>query len=212
MIINISGQNIDTGAAFQQHSREVLEHIVEKYYADAVSTNITLEKTGGGFYVRIRMNLTKRIELESSGFARNANAAFDAAANHAEKRLRRHKRKLKNHRQLAHETDDIMNAPMYVYAGIQDTDENDSDSEETELETDSDGEDSLPVIAELSYEVENLTVEQAVMRLELSGGNCLLFRNSSHLGLNMVHLRSDGTIGWVDPRGTRNLAGLSKAG
>lgn len=63
------------------------------------------------------------------------------------------------------------------------------------------------MIAELSYEVESMSVEQAVMRLELSGDNCLLFRNSGHLGLNMVHLRTDGTIGWVDPRGNRNLAG-----
>jgi len=29
------------------------------------------------------------------------------------------------------------------------------------------------------------------------------------LGLNMVHLRNDGTIGWVDPRGNRNLAAPS---
>ena len=65
--------------------------------------------------------------------------------------------------------------------------------------------DSLPIIAELSYEVESLSVEQAVMRLELSGDSCLLFRNSGHMGLNMVHLRDDSTIGWVDPRGTRDL-------
>ena len=57
----------------------------------------------------------------------------------------------------------------------------------------------------VSYEVESLSVEQAVMRLELSGDSCLLFRNSGHMGLNMVHLRNDGTIGWVDPRGTRDL-------
>ena len=31
MIINVSGQNMDTGAAFQEHSRELIEHIVEKY-------------------------------------------------------------------------------------------------------------------------------------------------------------------------------------
>ena len=107
MIINVSGQNMDTGAAFQEHSRELIEHIVEKYYTPAVSANVTLEKSDGGFDVRIRMNLTRRIELEASGFARDAHAALEDAGQHAEKRLRRHKRRLKNHRQQAETTEDI---------------------------------------------------------------------------------------------------------
>jgi hypothetical protein len=34
----------------------------------------------------------------------------------------------------------------------------------------------------------------------------LMFRNASHFGLNVVHLRDDGSIGWIDPRGARHLA------
>lgn len=204
MIINVSGQNMDTGAAFQERSRELIEHIVEKYFTPAVSANVTLEKTDGGFYVRIRMNLTRRIELEASGFARDAHAALEDAGQHAEKRLRRHKRRLKNHRQQAEVPNDIISAPMSIYAAATQLDlanEHDNGSVKDAEQED----DSLPIIAELSYEVESLSVEQAVMRLELSGDNCLLFRNSGHMGLNMVHLRNDGTIGWVDPRGTRDL-------
>ena len=204
MIINVSGQNMDTGAAFQERSRELIEHIVEKYFTPAVSANVTLEKTDGGFYVRIRMNLTRRIELEASGFARDAHAALEDAGQHAEKRLRRHKRRLKNHRQQAEVPNDIISAPMSIYAAATQLDlangHNNANVKDAEQE-----DDSLPIIAELSYEVESLSVEQAVMRLELSGDNCLLVRNSGHMGLNMVHLRNDGTIGWVDPRGTRDL-------
>ena len=204
MIINVSGQNMDTGAAFQERSRELIEHIVEKYFTPAVSANVTLEKTDGGFYVRIRMNLTRRIELEASGFAREAHAALEDAGQHAEKRLRRHKRRLKNHRQQAEVPNDIISAPMSIYAAATQLDlangHDNANVKDAEQE-----DDSLPIIAELSYEVESLSVEQAVMRLELSGDNCLLFRNSGHMGLNMVHLRNDGTIGWVDPRGTRDL-------
>ena len=204
MIINVSGQNMDTGAAFQERSRELIEHIVEKYFTPAVSANVTLEKTDGGFYVRIRMNLTRRIELEASGFARDAHAALEDAGQHAEKRLRRHKRRLKNHRQQAEIPTDIISAPMSIYATASQLDlangQDNGNNKDSEPE-----DDSLPIIAELSYEVESLSVEQAVMRLELSGDNCLLFRNSGHMGLNMVHLRNDGTIGWVDPRGTRDL-------
>ena len=209
MIINVSGQNMDTGAAFQEHSRELIEHIVEKYYTPAVSANVTLEKSEGGFDVRIRMNLTRRIELEASGFARDAHAALEDAGQHAEKRLRRHKRRLKNHRQQAETTEDIISAPMSIYATAAQLEA--VNGEESREPEEGSSDDSLPIIAELSYEVESLSVEQAVMRLELSGDNCLLFRNSGHMGLNMVHLREDGSIGWVDPRGTRELQGASQA-
>ena len=50
-----------------------------------------------------------------------------------------------------------------------------------------------------------ILVEQAVMKLELSEAPMLMFRNASHFGLNVVHRRVDGSIGWIDPRGVRHL-------
>ena len=137
------------------------------------------------------------MELESTGRAPDAHAALDAAIEHAEKRLRRHKRRLKNHRGALTnlEEDDIDVAPMAVYAGASQL--SDASSDEDDL---------LPIVAELSYDIEVLTVDQAVMRLELGGLTMLMFRNASHFGLNVVHLRDNGSIGWIDPRGSRHSA------
>ena len=44
------------------------------------------------------MNLTRRIEMEANGKASDAHASLDEAVEHIEKRLRRYKRRLKNHR------------------------------------------------------------------------------------------------------------------
>ena len=54
---------------------------------------------------------------------------------------------------------------MLVYAGA---------SQLTDDRVDNEG-DMLPVVAELSYDIEVLTVEQAVMRLELNGLGMLMF-------------------------------------
>ena len=94
-----------------------------------------------------------------------------------------------------------MPAPMTVYASAEQV----MASEALDDEQENDNDASLPVVADLSYDIEVLTVEQAVMRIELSGENMLMFRNASHFGLNVVHRRSDGSIGWIDPRGTRQL-------
>ncbi|MEC7305026.1 MAG: ribosome-associated translation inhibitor RaiA [Pseudomonadota bacterium] len=197
MQISVSGKNMDTGAAFQTHAEDALNGVVNKYFDRAVSGHVTLEKADAGFRVKTRVALSRRIELEATGYAHNAHAALDAAIEHAEKRLRRHKRRLKNHRNAVTpaEEDDVLPATMLVYAA----------AEQLEVAA-MDGEaDMPPVVAELAYDIEMLTVEQAVMRLELSDAPMLMFRNAAHLGLNVVHRREDGSIGWIDPRGVRRL-------
>jgi hypothetical protein len=44
-----------------------------------------------------------------------------------------------------------------------------------------------------------LTVGEAVMQLELSGQKFLVFRNLGHGGVNVVYVRDDANIGWIDP-------------
>ncbi len=55
------------------------------------------------------------------------------------------------------------------------------------------------VVAEMSTELPNLTVGEAVMRMDLADAPVLLFRNRSHGELNLVYRRADGNIGWIDP-------------
>ena len=199
MQINISGKNMDTGAAFQEHAHTALNNVVEKYFQNAVSGHITLEKAESGFTVKARVALSRRIELEATGQAGDAHTALDAAMTHAEKRLRRHKRRLKNHRNtvtVGEEEEAIMTAPMRVYASSEQVHASDDVKSDDEL---------VPVFADMSYDIETLSVDQAVMRFELSGANMLMFRNANNLGLNVVHLREDGTIGWIDPRGMRRM-------
>ena len=186
---------MDTGAAFQTHAETALNNVVEKYFDRAVSGHVTLEKADSGFRVKTRVALSRRMELEATGFAHDAHAALEAAIEHAEKRLRRHKRRLKNHRGnlTQAEEDDVLPATMMVYAGAD------------QIEDDAENDDMPAVVAELAYDIEMLTVEQAVMKLELCEAPMLMFRNAVHFGLNVVHRRGDGSIGWVDPRGARHL-------
>ena len=54
--------------------------------------------------------------------------------------------------------------------------------------------------------IENITVSDAVMRLDLSGESALMFRNAQTQELNMIYRRSDGNIGWVDPSEAKEQA------
>ena len=192
MQIQISGKNTDTGDAFKTHAETALQGAVGKYFDNAISGMVTLHKSTVGFETRIRVNLTRRIEMEASGRAGDAHHALDDAINHIEKRLRRYKRRLKNHRHDQSQ-DDVLPAMVTVFAS----------DEVAATEDDMDKHQAPPVLAEMDYEIHLMTVEEAVMVFELSGQPAMMFRNKSHLGLNMLHRRDDGTIGWVDPRGNR---------
>jgi hypothetical protein len=61
--------------------------------------------------------------------------------------------------------------------------------------------DKMPVIvAEMDMDIPEVTVSDAVMRLDLGELQTLMFRNSGHGGINVVYRRPDGNIGWIDPK------------
>ena len=200
MKIKISGKNVDMGKAFQEQATKLLINVIKKYIKNAISGSVILEKSEIGFMVKTRVALTQRIVLEFKGRSSNAHAALDAAIDHAEKRLRRHKRRLKNHRTaLGLDNNDIISAPMTIYQSSEQTNLNDDDDDHNA------DKDLLPIVADLSYDIELLAVDQAVMRLEFCGETMLMFRNAQNLGLNVVYFRNDKSIGWIDPRGNREL-------
>ena len=125
-------------------------------------------------------------------------AAFDSAAEKVGKQMRRYKKKLHDHHDRMELTpeEEMRKARDYVLAAIPEQDDNPA-SQETEVPV---GEDPA-VIAEMTTNIQTMSVSDAVMRLDLSGENALMFYNASNGGLNMVYKRSDGNIGWVDPEG-----------
>jgi hypothetical protein len=125
--------------------------------------------------------------LNARGDAGDAYSSFDAAAEHLEKRLRRYKRRLRdhhnNHREPLKETSEA----GFIIAG---GGEHESEPED----------DNPIIIAETTEKVQALSVGEAVMKLDISTKPFVLFRNSGHGGINIVYRREDGHIGWIDPR------------
>ena len=194
MNIKIVGKNIELGESFQAYSGERIGEVLLKYSYDAVSAQITLEKRVGNFKAKVKVYLKNKIELDSTGRGKDANTSYDDALDHIEKKLRRYHRRMKSHRNTESKNILSTDEPLRVYQSVFNLDEDEIDINQS---------DSMPVIADLSYKIDELTVEQAVIRLELEDESCIFFRNASHSGLNLVYYRKDGNIGWIDPRGSR---------
>jgi hypothetical protein len=138
------------------------------------------------------IHLDSGIVLEADALAADAYASADQAAVRLEKRLRRYKRRLKDHHRSRQEPIEAGGASSYILAGGAE------DEEGAEPES------LQPVIvAEMETKVPFLSVGEAVMQMELSGAALLVFRNEAHGGVNVVYQRDDGNIGWIDPRNTQ---------
>ena len=112
-----------------------------------------------------------------------------ASAERIEKRLRRYKRRLRDHHKSRAKPVDVINAQAYV---LEATEDGQGDNEPESLQP--------VIVAEMTEQVQSLSVGEAVMQMELADAPVLVFRNEKQSsGVNIVYRRDDGNIGWIDP-------------
>lgn len=177
------------GDALRLHIEDAIESTTEKYFSDAIDATVVLSRESFRIRAAIAMHVGRGIHVRAHEEADDAYAAFDVALAHLAKRLRRNKRRLRDHHRERDNSAATANAPEYVLAPHSDEDES------TEAES---GADNPIIIAENQTVIENLTVSEAVMRLDLADAPAFVFRNSKHGGLGVVYRRDDGNIGWID--------------
>jgi len=191
MQLIVKGQQIDVGDALREHVRESLDSVFGKYFGGAIEATVIFSRDAHLLRAALTVHVGRGITAQSEATADQPYAAFDIAADRLAKRLRRHKRRLRDHHKLPPEqTLPAQAADHYVLA---------HDEEDGAAEADG----QPAVVAEMKAEILALTVSEAVMRLDLEDSGALMFVNRAHGGLNMVYRRPDGNIGWVDPKGNR---------
>lgn len=190
MNLTVKGKNIDVGDALKTRASESLDHIFGKYFSNPIDANVTMSREAHLFTAQISVHVGRGILLQSEGAAEHANSAYDMAAETLAKRLRRYKRRLRDHHRA--ETEDRRVSQYTVLAAEAD------EGEEPEA-VNGHGENHPVVVAEMQTTIPTLTVGEAVMRLDLANQQAMMFLNRAHGGLNMVYRRNDGNIGWVDP-------------
>lgn len=192
MDIRVSGHQVETGAALQEHVEDRLNAAVQKYFSRAISSAVTLSKApANAFGCDIVTHVQQGMILKAHGEAHDAHQAFDDAATKLEKQLRRYKSRLKDH----HTTNSHSVAQAreeeaaYTIFASDDVDTGDEEVSDAPL-----------IVAETSVDIPESSVADAVMMLDLRDTNAMFFKNGKTGRHNMVYRRRDGSIGWVEPR------------
>ena len=211
MQVQVSGKQVDVGEALGSRISQELEDGVGKYFErGGQDAEVVVSKDGHGFKVDCWVRLASGESLVTSGSGGDAHTAFTDSLDKLEKRVRRYKRRLKDHhigpKGLSPEKTEMAAASVARSIVLRNPDDVEDD-----VFGDTASSDEPPpvgmVIAETQSEIRTITVGRAVLELDMTGYPLVLFKNAAHGGLSVVYRRPDGNVGWIDPERTSGLSG-----
>ena len=203
MQVLVTGKHVDVGEALRTRVADNLSTSIGKYFDRGGGADVVVSREGHSFKVDCAVTLASGQQLTTQGLGGDAYMAVDAAVAKMERRIRRYKRRLKDHhlQALAKQQE---TAAYFVLQPM------DLEGEDEDLGDEGDSLDVFPepmVIAETETPLRTMTVSMAVLDLDLTESQALVFRNAAHGGLSVVYRRVDGNIGWIDPERTKKTNG-----
>ena len=195
MNLTVKGKHLDVGDALRTYVGEQLTAVTEKYFSNPIDATVLFAHEAHLYRTDISVRIGRGILLQSSAEATDIYPCFDTAAEKVGKRLRRYKRRLRDHHMngaiaAAVEADNVPARQYVIESESANVDEEDDPSAEP------------VIVAEMDTTIETMSVAEAVMRMDLAELPALMFRSGAHGGLNMIYRRPDGHVGWIDPKGS----------
>jgi ribosomal subunit interface protein len=195
MQVTVSGKQIELSEALKTRVTEHLNNMAARFFVQAMEAHVTFSRARSFFTCDVNLHAARGLMLRGEGEAADAHNAFDDAAEHLAKRLRRYHRRFSAHtRDLASRAQPEAGRQYVLRAEDEDTVRPAPGQTEVSLAY-------ATIIAEAPTEISRLSVSEAVMRMDLADQTVLMFRNSTTGELNVVYRRADGHIGWIDPTG-----------
>jgi ribosomal subunit interface protein len=184
MSVRVTGKQMDIGDAFRTRITGAINEAILKYFDGGFSSQVLVEKAGSRFNADCKIHLDSGANLHAAGDANDPQAAFESAFGRIEKRLRRYKRRLRDHHHG--ESRSSAEITFAVFDSHQDEDHEVAD-------------DFAPaIIAETTKALSTMSVATAVMTLDMTDEPVVMFRKPGSTELNIVYRRNDGNIGWID--------------
>ena len=202
MQVQVTGKHVDVGEALRSRVADELSNSILKYFdRDGGGADVVVSREGSAFRVDCSVVLASGQQLTTQGVGGDAHVAFDVALEKMSKRVRRYKNRLRDHhgQALAKQAE---SAAYFVIAST------DLDEDEENVDEAAPAFADPIIIAETEKPVRSMTVSRAVMELDLTEAQTIVFRNAAHGGLSVVYRRPDGNIGWIDPERTKGRNGV----
>ena len=183
--ISVSGKQTKVGKSLTDYVENSILLTLRKYFDNFINSNVQFSKDSFNFRCEVNIHVEGSIFIQGNATSNDAYGAFNVANDKIKKRLRRYHRKLTDHRTKNKKPLKYLEASQYVI-------QNPELKKNNTLEP--------VVIAESEDVIKTLSVSEAIMLMNLKDQNAIFFKNVRSKKLNILFKRSDGNIGWVDPK------------
>ena len=204
MIVNINS-NFSLGMHLPDYVKEKVNKEILKYFDTTINTNVFFSKNGNFFKTNIVVNEgSKRgIIIKSTAESDDIYNSFDLSLAKITKQLRKHKGKMRNYRKKISDLKAKNNDLPYILADrfiLKEAQNENLEEEVVEVGNEKEIVYDFNIIEEKETEIEELTVSEALMKMDLINLPAYMFINKENSQVNVVYKRNDGNITWINPR------------
>jgi putative sigma-54 modulation protein len=188
MRLNITFRNLEATDALKNYASEKIER-VHKYLDRAGEAHVVLSLERHLHHADITIHAGTFL-LRGREKSEDMYASIDLAMDKIERQLRRYKEKLKRHhgRERIHHRQEMLNNVRVRYDVV----------EVSPPEVDAAAEAPPKVIRTNEFLAKPMTIDEAVMQMDLMNNDILVFTNTSSNEMNVVYRRKDGRYGLIE--------------
>ena len=193
MEIHITGKNIDTGDALKDHVHEKMASL-EQYFNNVVDVHVILKHEGNRHVAEVN-TLLSGIVLRAHGEGADFYAAVDQMTDKLVRQLKKYKDRLQKHRQRRQAAEQ----KIAEFEPIQTVEQHVDEASLDEAPDDLYAEYIPKVVHKEVRDLQSLSVDEAVMQMDLMHMNFYIFQNVNSGEINVVFRRDDGNVSWLEP-------------
>lgn len=176
MQVTVIGRHIEVTDSLKQYATEKFTRL-EKYLPKPVQVVVTLAVVKKVHHFAEAVIKSNGLLIQASEETEEMYSAIDLLIEKIERRARRYKEKLVDHKRQTNKTE----------AGAADT-------------TAPAPEDSIPQIIKIKrFDLKPMSPEEAVMQMELLDKNFFVFSNAGSGSISVIYKRKDGNVGLIEP-------------
>lgn len=194
MQIRLTGRHIDIGDALQEYAQDKLAGL-QKHFDRIVDVHVNLSIDGHLHKADVIVHASG-VTLKAQGEGKDLYEGIDKAEEKLGRQLEKYKGRLQQHsrRRAASKEAFADVAPLKTKEQVLD--------EESLNETPDDffNEFMPKVVHQEIKDLQAMSVDEAVMQMDLLQTPFFIFQNPKSEHINVVYRRENGTIGWIEPQ------------
>ncbi len=174
MQVSVMGRHIEVTEALRQYATEKFKRL-EKYLPKALEIVVTLSVVKKVHHIAEAVIKSNGVLIQASEETEEMYSAIDLLVEKIERRVRRYKEKLIDHKHQGGKA-------------------------EVPAAASSQSEDRIPqIIKTKRFDLKPMQPEEAVMQMELLDKDFFIFSNAGSGQINVIYKRKDGNVGLIEP-------------